>query len=138
MNDELRKHALEFMRQRVMCHLATTDGAQPWIRVMQTAQVDDDFTIWFATYSGSRKVRQIVANPRVALSYWADGTDLRILGRAERIEDSATLAEMWRDEWQKFFPRGKDDPGYGVIKVRPEMVEYRDLERTKWEAKQIL
>ena len=61
-----------------------------------------------------------------------------MLGTAEVVQDEQTKAEMWEDEWQQFFTKGKDDPEYCLLKVSAETVEYRDQEKTGFESTKVL
>jgi general stress protein 26 len=128
-SEEMKKEALEFARANPTSNLATVEGDQPHVRVMATTRTDDDFTVWYATHASSNKVRQIRACPKVCVTFWAGAADLRIFGKAEIVEDKDAKDTMWNEEWLQFWPKGKEDPEYTLIKVTPEKVEFRNMEK---------
>lgn len=129
MSGDVKTEAMAFVRANPVGHLATVEDDAPYTRVMHAARVDDDFSIWYCCGASSNKVRQIRKCPRVCLTFWQAPADLRVLGSAEVLTDQQNRHEMWQDEWQRFFPKGRDDPEYCLIKVTPEVVEYRDTNK---------
>lgn len=138
MSDELKRKALDFMRRNPVCHLGSLDNGAPVVRALQTARIDDDFTVWFATSATSNKVAQIRADSRVYLSYYHDVEDLHLAGRGEILDDQATKDELWWDMLARFFPGGSSDPDYVVLKVSPSSVAYRDFKNTGFEPMTLL
>ena len=105
---------------------------------MQMARVDEDFTVWFATFADSNKARQIKADSRVFLSYYHDVEDVHLAGHGEILDDQATKDDIWWEMLAKFFPGGSSDPNYVVLKVTPASVEYRDFKSTGYESTTLL
>jgi len=89
---------------------------------MQTVLVDADFAVWFATGRASDKCRQIAADPRVTV-YWQQ-PDVwhygEISGVAEVVDTPEARHRFWQDDWSQYFPGGRDDPQYVLIRVTPE------------------
>ncbi|KPK82965.1 MAG: hypothetical protein AMJ81_08720 [Phycisphaerae bacterium SM23_33] len=129
MSSDVRSEAIEFVRDHPTSHLATVEDNAPYTRIMQVFQVDDDFCIWYVSGASSNKVRQIRKCPKVCVSIWESGRDARVLGSAQVLTDERTRRQMWREEWKRFFPKGRDDPEYCLLKVTPETVEYRDVNK---------
>ena len=138
MSEGLKTEAAAFAREHATAHLATVEGDAPVVRVMHAFRVDDGLTVWFACGASSNKVRQIEANPNVSVSFWESGQDLVISGTAEIVDDADTKAGVWQDDWTRFFPGGKDDPEYCVLKVTAAKALYRDLERHGFEPQSLL
>jgi len=138
MSEELNKEAVEFARAHPTSHLATVEGNAPVVRAMHAFRIDDDLTVWFACGASSNKVRQIRANPNAAVSFYESGQDLVVSGAAEIVADAETKAAVWQDDWKQFFPQGKDDPEYCVLKVRATKALYRNMEKHGHEAQQLL
>ena len=97
----------------------------PSARPMGTLPVDDDMTVWYACSSESAKCEQIAANEKVSI-YWemADETMegygwVLLKGTAEVLQDAETLDRFWDDEWVRYFPGGRSDPTYAILKVTP-------------------
>jgi general stress protein 26 len=129
MSEDAKREALEFARNNPTCNLATIEADQPHARIMGAARIDDDFTTWYATHTSSNKVRQIRTCPNVCVTFWASAKDLRIFGKAQIVDDKDTKDKMWNDEWLQFWPKGKNDPEYALIKVTPKKAEFRDMEK---------
>jgi general stress protein 26 len=93
--------------------------------------MDDDFTLWFATFKESRKALQVAANPEAHLCLGVDDVMkpeswLQIEGRAEMLDDPETRHLWWLDMFQAYFS-GPDDPNYVVCKVTPSRIEYMTM-----------
>lgn len=118
--DTLRiREAVSFLKTHKIVHLATSADNVPAVRVMSVAAVEDDGTVWFASYTNAEKVRHIAAQPRVALSAYSDGTTLELSGAAELFADDETKHRLWHESWETYFPNGHADPDYVLIKITP-------------------
>jgi len=127
MSDELKAQAREFINANPMGHVASVAGEQPYSRVMQTARIDEDFTIYYAAFAWSSLIAQAHANPRVCITYYYEGEDVRVFGRAKLLIDADLRKELWQDIWEKYWPRRAEDPDYVIVRVTPERVEYRNF-----------
>ncbi len=127
MQTEMKEAALRLARLNPHALLTTVADGKPRCRTMQTARIDDDFTVWFATYAESAKVDQLKANPQVCVSYYIPGIDLNVYGEAALLDDQRLKDELWRDDWKKFFAGGKTDQNYLVIRITAARVEFRDV-----------
>lgn len=130
MSDDLKQEAATFARAHPASILATVDGDAPWMRVMHAVKIEDNLTIWFACGASSNKVRQTRANPKVEVAFWESPRDLVVSGTAEIVADAETRHAMWQEEWQQYFPEGKDDPEYCLLRITPTQALYRDVEQT--------
>jgi general stress protein 26 len=97
----------------------------PAARQMGTLVVDDDFTVWYATATTTAKCGQIEGNPKVTV-YWPICDQCQpgfghviVRGLAELTEDQALRDRFWDDSFVKYFPQGKTDPTFILIKVKP-------------------
>lgn len=114
--------AVAFLRAHKIVHLATAAENVPTVRVMSVAAIDEDGTIWLASLANTEKVRHIAAQPRVALSAYADGTTLELTGTARLFADTETKRRLWHESWQPYFPNGHDDPDYVLIAITPTAI----------------
>ena len=120
------KAAREIIKNDPNAALITVDAqGRPRARTVATLPPQQDMTIWIATRPGTRKVRQIRANPRVTLYFSEDekSSYLSIMGRASLHDDLATKERHKHPEaaMKEFWP---DYPsGYLLIKVEPEWME---------------
>ena len=116
--------AREIMGAQKYCALGTIDSSgRANIRTMNPFPPEQDMTVWMATNSRSRKVKEIRNNPKVVL-YYANHVQatgyVAITGRAVLVDDMEEKMKRKRDYWSQAFPDWK----YLVlIKVIPEKLE---------------
>ena len=133
---ELRRACLDLMASAPEAYLATigSDG-YPHIRAMLNlryrtrypalvevfAPHDDDFLLHFTTNTSSAKMRQIAANPAVAV-YFCDAEEfhgLQFQGRVEVVLDRKITDRLWQTSWERYYPGGPTDPDYAILRLRP-------------------
>lgn len=122
--ETLVEAARDIISKTTYCGLVTIDSnGQPQIRTMNPFPVEDDLIIWFATARDSRKVKELKANPKVAV-YFADHSSaigyVNISGTAEVIDDKALLLKKKREYWEGI-PGWQDI--FVLIKIVPERLE---------------
>ncbi len=88
-----KKEILAFIKANPMGCLATVEGNKPHVRGMETYRVDENGLI---LYTGKTKdvYKQLVSNPEVELCYVKEGTQVRVSGRVELVEDLAIKKEI--------------------------------------------
>lgn len=123
-----REHLLAVAR-RVMtgarfATLVTMDSSgAPQARIMDPFPPDSQMVVWLGTNPRTRKVAQIRAEPRVALTYFdpASFAYVTLLGRAELVDDPAEKDRRFKPEWAALYPDRERD--YLLIRVDPERLE---------------
>ena len=82
--------------------------------------------LWFVTYEGSKKLREIEKHPQVNLTYYKDRTRewVSISGRARISRDREKIRELYKADWRAWFADGggpkagtPDDPRMVLIGV---------------------
>jgi general stress protein 26 len=125
--ETLLAHARELMTRNYVAALVTTDETGlPRVRSVGVGEPEADFTVWVATNPISRKVRQIRAQPEVALHY-SDGDEIAavtLMGPATIHEDMATITEKnfyspedLRGSWPDF-PKN-----FCMLAIKPRWLE---------------
>lgn len=110
-----------------MLTTAAPDGALR-SRPMATQQVEDGEDLWFFTKEHSGKVEEVKADAHVNLAY-ADPESQRyvsVTGKATLVREATKIKELWRDEYQAWFPSGLQDPELALLRVRVEHAEFWD------------
>ena len=77
------------------------------------------------TYEGSKKIKDIEANPQVNLNF--EGKNdlyLSISGKAKLIRNKASFAEHWVDSLQQWFKQGIDTKGMVLIHIKGDKLYY--------------
>jgi general stress protein 26 len=128
--DSLIAAAREIMGLQTYCALVTVDSiGRPQIRTMNPFPPEPDMTVWMATNTRSRKIREIRDNPHVCL-YYADHKEasgyVAISGTAVLVEDPAEKLRRKRAYWDQAFPEGKN---LILIKVMPERIDVLNYKR---------
>jgi len=127
---QVKKRTVELARECVIGDLATTDSNTPYQRQMMTLSVDDDGTIYFSTFRGSRKVQQIASNPAVSVLYSSFKGDMMnwetvsVMGKAKVTDEKALRERFWMPEFTRYYPGGVDDPSYVIIVIKPVEARY--------------
>jgi general stress protein 26 len=127
----IKKRTLELVKECVVGDLATTDGKTPYQRQMMTIGTDDDGTIYFSTFRGSRKVGQIEANAGVSILYSTFKGDMMnweavtVAGTGKVTDEKALRERFWMPEFTRYYPGGVDDPNYVIIVVKPCEARYQ-------------
>ncbi len=116
--------AREIMAGQTYCALITLDETgRPQVRTMSPFPPEEDMTVWFATNTRSRKVRELRRDPRVTL-YYADHSKpvgyLALAGRAVLVEDPAEIQKRKRAYWDHAFPGLKN---LVLVKIVPERLD---------------
>jgi len=124
------KKIRELIKDIDFCMLTTVDesGDLHSRPMSSNGEVDDNGDIWFFTNVSSLKVTEIEKLPKVNASF-ADLDEQRyvsITGTAQLIRDRAKIDELWKPEFNMWFPGGKDDPEIALLRVSLEKAEYWD------------
>jgi len=119
--DDMKSRAKGLIAKIPNSLLVTVDAdGYPAGRLMSTAKVADDFTVYYATGRDSNKCRQIAANTKVAVS-WVTGDSYVVLkGEAVVTDDQQVRDMLWQDSFTPYFPGGRTDPNYVVVRVAPK------------------
>ncbi len=116
------------MAAQTYCALVTIDETgRPQVRTMNPFPPEEDMTVWFATNTRSRKVREMRRDPRVAL-YYSDHKNaigyVQITGRAVLVDDMQEILKRKRAYWDQAFPGLKNlvlDQGRARAPRRPQL-----------------
>ncbi len=116
--------AREIMAAQTYCALVTIDETgRPQIRTMNPFPPEEDMSVWFATNTRSRKVREIRRDPRVALYYSNHANAIgyvQITGHAVLVDDKQEILKRKRAYWDEAFPGLQN---LVLIKVVPERLD---------------
>jgi general stress protein 26 len=104
----------------------TTRGADGSLHSRPLAVLQDDFDgrIWFLVEDPSEKTAEIVADPRVNVSFASKKGYLSIAGTARIVHDEAQVDELWSPAAEAWFEGGRENPAIAVIEVTADSAEY--------------
>ena len=125
-----REKVLGIIKANAMhAFLATCDGDQPRVRSISPI-VEDDFSIWVATSSKSRKVDQIKTNPKICLEFVQQPRGDRVatvIGKAVIMQDRGAKERIWKAasyDLGQFFPEGPGSADYCLLKIEIAKIEW--------------
>jgi general stress protein 26 len=134
--EALKKTILEFVKTYEYSNLITIDDSEiPKGRMMVNLPLEEDCIFWFATGAQSNKVKEIERNPKASVFVYrpSDHSSVSALGNAEIVTDETMKKKYWQEGWKTFWPNGPSDPGYTLIKVVPQKIDYLDYPNHKQE-----
>jgi uncharacterized pyridoxamine 5'-phosphate oxidase family protein len=103
----------EFLKNSKTYYLATVDGDQPKVRPFGTAHVFEN-KLYIQTGRVKPVAKQMLANPKIAISAMDNGKWLRI--EAEAVEDNRIEAiRSMLDAYPNLRDRYKEDDGNTVV-----------------------
>jgi len=126
----------EIVKSCIFASLATSDKGQPRVRPVSVFMVDD-LSFLVATFAKTRKVAQLLGNPKVELCFVdANHRQVRVAGIAsavDSIEEKDRLMQKYLDPkmWQRFF-KGPEDPNFILFKIAPRQVEWMEQEQIQY------
>jgi general stress protein 26 len=100
-------------------------------RPMATQAITNDGYLWFFTSAHSSKIDEVRNGGRQVNLAYADPVGMRfvsISGPCELVRNQAIAAELWRDEYTRWFPQGLNDPDLILLKVTVDSAEYWDAQ----------
>jgi len=124
--------ALDIMGRADMLSLATMAGdPYPHVRALfnlrnsrqfpglAAFQSDKGLSVYLGTNTTSVKVREIGDEPWVSAFFMipSEFKGLCLSGRA--IADPAARAALWVEGWERYYPAGREDPDYSVLRMDP-------------------
>ncbi|MDR2946022.1 MAG: pyridoxamine 5'-phosphate oxidase family protein [Candidatus Adiutrix sp.] len=104
--------------------VTTGEDGRPDARAMSTVKTEAR-ALWMLTGKCSDKYKELLRRPE-CLVYATDANDgegymeVRLWGKMELLDDPASRALAWRDEYLGYFPGGQGDPNVIVLKFTPE------------------
>lgn len=126
---ELIAAAREIMGAQTYCALITLDeSGRPQVRTMNPFPPEEDMSVWMATNTRSRKVRELRRDPRVTL-YYSDHAKaigyVALSGRAELTEDRAEILKRKRAYWDQAFPGLENLVLIRIVPERLDVLNYK-------------
>ena len=128
MNDsELKKLILEYLGKNRLMTLATSSNDAPWATTLFFAY-DDDLNLYFLSQETTRKVQNILKNPKVAVTIDREQPTpgkvkgIQLEGTAEEFTNPSIF--LARHPWAKdYLAHSK------VFKIKPSKTIYLDDEK---------
>ena len=106
------------------------DG-HPQARIVDPFAPDSAFTIWIATNPRTRKVAEIMREPRVTRLYFnaAAFEYVTVIGRAVVDTSSREKAAHWKPSWKTHYADENRGADYQLLRVTPSRLEVVSVRR---------
>jgi len=131
---DIKKDVIEIINACEIAFLSTINLENfPETRVLSNwfnRNIDEKLDIYFASHIDSPKFEQTSKNGNASLYYFIDKSmkNMTLFGKVEVVNDKALKDRLWNDELLEYFPGGKEDTLYGVLKFVPTGYKYYDFE----------
>lgn len=137
---EIRQMCLELLKTAKAVYVSTIDeNGFPHTRAMfnlrnkamfpKIASMfkdhQQDFMVLLTTNTSSSKAKQLSANPAVSLYYCTPEKwkGLMLGGEIEFVHDAEVKRRLWQEGWERYYPKGYDDPDHTVLQTFPRVAE---------------
>jgi general stress protein 26 len=105
------------------------EKGEPRARIVDPFAPDSSFTVWVATNSVTRKVKEIRRDARVVLLWFEPGNPgyVSLTGRARLVSDVSEREKHWKEDWKGLYRDRNHGDDYLLIRVTPihmEVVSY--------------
>lgn len=121
--EEKRQEIVDFLASTQNAIMALATSADGRVLARMILVTCEDLDVYFFTWSGSRKCKQIRANPRVGLCK----DRAQIEGTAEILgglfdPSNAAIRKLFEERFPETVERWRDRPGMVLVKVTPTSV----------------
>ena len=102
------------------------DDGYPNVKAMLKMENEGLQRIWFSTNTASRRVAQVMRNPRTCV-YFVDmqlWMGLMLVGTIAVMQDVESKQRLWRPGFEKYYPLGITDPDYSVLRFTAQWGNY--------------
>jgi uncharacterized protein YhbP (UPF0306 family) len=135
-----KEQVLAFIKKQELAVISSiNEKGQPEAAVIGFGETDD-FELIFGTSNLSRKYKNIIANPKVALVIgWDEGITVQYEGEASELEGEEL--ETFKNVYFTKNPDARkyeEEPDEAYFKVSPTWVRYTDLNQEPWELIEII
>ena len=137
---EMKEFSVKLMQEtRVACFTTLDENGYPHTRAVfnlrnvtqfpTLAKIfedhEEDLLIYISTNTSSSKVEHIQNNSAVSLCIMDPETfrGLTLGGDIEIVTDYAIKNELWLDWWNRYYPKGREDEDYTILRLLPKTAE---------------
>lgn len=110
--------SLALVKNSKIAMLGTYDQeGYPNIKAMLNVSSDGLKDIWFSTNTSSKRVANILKNPKACI-YYVDEQNfmgLMLVGHIEVTRDEASRKKLWFEGAESYYSEGINDPDYSVL-----------------------
>ena len=119
MTEDAKSTVKELRKNSDIAYLASiNDEGYPVMRAMLVLEHDSLRTQYFSTNTSSKKIRYFMNNPKASVYYCRHEDYIGVLfaGEIQICTDQPTKDFLWREGFERYYPKGVTDPDYCVLK----------------------
>lgn len=129
-----KEAVLKFLKENSLCVLATADKSGKPLAATMAYAVDDEITFYLETSVKSRKYKNLISNPYVAVvvgvandkpTVQVDG--MAIVWRGEEAVKAWRFILDQHPEWSDYYPDPSKDDNVVYFEITPKRVCYSDF-----------
>jgi general stress protein 26 len=121
-----RQKLADLMSDMPIAMLTTFGPSGPRSVPMARQEVEPGADLWFISARDTDHVRAVQADPQVVLTFSSRDAWVAATGRAEVVDDTAKLAELWNTFAEAWLPGGPEDDNAVLLRVAVERAEFWD------------
>ncbi len=119
--------SLELAERAETAMLGTNgDDGYPNIKAMLKMASDGLKVFWFSTNTSSKRVAQLTRDGKACI-YLVDTQTfegLMLVGEVEVLTDAESRQHVWREGFERYYPKGVNDPDYTVLRFTSRWGNY--------------
>ena len=112
----VKEEIFQLMNENPVFHLATMDGDQPRVRGVLLFRADEQGII-FHTASTKDVFTQLMKNPKAELCFQGKGSQIRVTGVLEQVNDENLKNEIFNHPSRKFLQPWKEKGIDGLLQI---------------------
>ena len=127
MNDTIKTEVRELRKNSSIAYIGSVNAdGYPQIKGMLVLEHDSMQVQYYSPNLSSKRAQQFLKNPKASVYYCEESQHKGALftGSMEVCTDHETKAFLWREGFEKYYPKGVDDDDYCVLKFTAETVNY--------------
>jgi general stress protein 26 len=101
-------------------------GGFPYIKAMMNLEPESLARLWFSTNTSSKRLGQLRENPNASVYYCDEQTfeGLLLIGRITVRQDAESRKKLWREGFEKYYPKGVNDDDYSVYEFNANTANF--------------
>lgn len=127
MDATIRSEILELRRQASVAYVSSVNGqGYPQVKAMLVLEHESAAVHYFSTNTSSRRVAQFRENPKASVYYCDPERFMGALftGHMRVRTDAQARESLWREGFERYYPKGVADEDYAVLEFTAETVNY--------------
>ncbi|MCL2361704.1 MAG: pyridoxamine 5'-phosphate oxidase family protein [Defluviitaleaceae bacterium] len=127
MTEEMKQEIHSLVENAKVVYVSSVDeNGYPNTKAMLSLQREGLGVHYFSTNSHLKRTAQFKDNPKACIYYCSETTfqGLMLVGTMEVCMDAYHRELLWREGFERYYPKGVTDSDYSVLKFTAEKVKF--------------